>query len=98
MGIPAQMSSSSSGRGSKLLYPSQNSPRVALKQDVNLTPLKIHRVYGLFGAKIIIRWSNVLPLVWGGSLQWGYQLRCHPGHLVVVQNYYTRPKIVLVLL
>ncbi|GBN98654.1 hypothetical protein AVEN_129585-1 [Araneus ventricosus] len=92
------MSSWTSGRGSKLLCPSQNSPRVALKRDVNPIPLKIHRVYGLFAPKIILRWSNVLPLVWGGSLQWGHQLKCHPGHLTVVQNYYTRPIRVLVLL
>ncbi|GFW29180.1 uncharacterized protein TNCV_4132561 [Trichonephila clavipes] len=31
--------------------------------------------------------SNVLPLVvWCGSSQRGYQLRCHPRHLTMVQN------------
>ncbi|GBM76070.1 hypothetical protein AVEN_167490-1 [Araneus ventricosus] len=36
-GVPAQVSSSSSDRGSKLRGPSQNSPRVASKRDVNIT-------------------------------------------------------------
>ncbi|GBM40914.1 hypothetical protein AVEN_234048-1 [Araneus ventricosus] len=36
-GVPAQASSSSSDRGSKLRGPSLNSPRVASKRDVNLT-------------------------------------------------------------
>ncbi|GBM00983.1 hypothetical protein AVEN_55499-1 [Araneus ventricosus] len=36
-GVPAQVSSSSSDSGSKLLGPSLNSPRVASKLDVNLT-------------------------------------------------------------
>ncbi|GBN30634.1 hypothetical protein AVEN_118870-1 [Araneus ventricosus] len=36
-GVPAQVSSSSSDRGSKLRGPSQNSPRVASKLDVNIT-------------------------------------------------------------
>ncbi|GBO02309.1 hypothetical protein AVEN_163733-1 [Araneus ventricosus] len=35
----AQVSSSSSGSGSKLRGPSQNSPRVASKRDVNITKL-----------------------------------------------------------
>ncbi|GBO32250.1 hypothetical protein AVEN_273488-1 [Araneus ventricosus] len=35
--VPVQVSSSSSDRGSKLRGPSQNSPRVASKQDVNIT-------------------------------------------------------------
>ncbi|GBO11827.1 hypothetical protein AVEN_224339-1 [Araneus ventricosus] len=38
-GVPAQVSSSSSDRGSKLRGPSQNSPRVASKRDVNITKL-----------------------------------------------------------
>ncbi|GBL87373.1 hypothetical protein AVEN_118326-1 [Araneus ventricosus] len=38
-GVPAQVSSSSSDRGSKLRGPSQNSPRVASKRDVNETKL-----------------------------------------------------------
>ncbi|GBN44597.1 hypothetical protein AVEN_190989-1 [Araneus ventricosus] len=38
-GVPAQVSSSSSDRGSKLRGPSQNSPRVAAKRDVNITKL-----------------------------------------------------------
>ncbi|GBN56255.1 hypothetical protein AVEN_213548-1 [Araneus ventricosus] len=37
--VPAQVSSSSSDRGSKLRGPSQNSPRVASKRDVNKTKL-----------------------------------------------------------
>ncbi|GBO45458.1 hypothetical protein AVEN_171226-1 [Araneus ventricosus] len=36
-GVPAQVASSSSDRGSKLRGPSLNSPRVASKWDVNLT-------------------------------------------------------------
>ncbi|GBM76368.1 hypothetical protein AVEN_165972-1 [Araneus ventricosus] len=38
-GVPAQVSSSSSDRCSKLQSPSQNSPRVASKRDVNLSKL-----------------------------------------------------------
>ncbi|GBL85800.1 hypothetical protein AVEN_63142-1 [Araneus ventricosus] len=38
-GVPAQVSSSSSDRGSKLRGQSQNSPRVASKRDVNITKL-----------------------------------------------------------
>ncbi|GBN65780.1 hypothetical protein AVEN_17838-1 [Araneus ventricosus] len=38
-GVPAQVSSSSSDRGSNLRGPSQNSPRVASKRDVNITKL-----------------------------------------------------------
>ncbi|GBL64199.1 hypothetical protein AVEN_261190-1 [Araneus ventricosus] len=40
-GVTTQMPSSSSDRGSKLLGPSQNSPRVASIRDVNLTKLTI---------------------------------------------------------
>ncbi|GBM28655.1 hypothetical protein AVEN_629-1 [Araneus ventricosus] len=41
-GVPAQVSSSSSDRGSKLRGPSQNSPRVASKRDINITkPLSV---------------------------------------------------------
>ncbi|GBL95307.1 hypothetical protein AVEN_166478-1, partial [Araneus ventricosus] len=36
-GVPAQASSSSSDRGSKLRGPSLNSPRVASKRDVNIS-------------------------------------------------------------
>ncbi|GBM87871.1 hypothetical protein AVEN_182890-1 [Araneus ventricosus] len=38
-GVPAQVSSSSSDRSSKLQSSSQNSPRVASKWDVNITKL-----------------------------------------------------------
>ncbi|GBM48806.1 hypothetical protein AVEN_18747-1 [Araneus ventricosus] len=38
-GVTAQMSSSSSDRVSKFRGPSQNSPRVASKRDVNITKL-----------------------------------------------------------
>ncbi|GBO00002.1 hypothetical protein AVEN_23008-1 [Araneus ventricosus] len=38
-GMSAQVSSSSSGRGSKLRGPSQNNPRVASKRDVDITKL-----------------------------------------------------------
>ncbi|GBN21589.1 hypothetical protein AVEN_112388-1 [Araneus ventricosus] len=38
-GVPAQVLSSSSDRGSKLRGPSQISPRVASKRDVNITKL-----------------------------------------------------------
>ncbi|GBL98198.1 hypothetical protein AVEN_268283-1 [Araneus ventricosus] len=40
-GAPAQASSSSSDRSSKLRGPSQNSPRVASKRDVNVIKLLI---------------------------------------------------------
>ncbi|GBO37929.1 hypothetical protein AVEN_105635-1 [Araneus ventricosus] len=36
-GVPAQVSSSSCDRGSKLRGPSLNSPRVASERDVNIT-------------------------------------------------------------
>ncbi|GBM30663.1 hypothetical protein AVEN_203326-1 [Araneus ventricosus] len=36
-GVPVQMSSSSSDCGSKLRGPSQNSPRVASKRNINIT-------------------------------------------------------------
>ncbi|GBL83992.1 hypothetical protein AVEN_23495-1 [Araneus ventricosus] len=39
-GVPAQVSSSSSDRGSKLRGPFQYSPRVASKRDVNITKTK----------------------------------------------------------
>ncbi|GBM18612.1 hypothetical protein AVEN_110279-1 [Araneus ventricosus] len=39
--VPSQVSSSSSDRRSKLRGPSQNSPRVASKRDVNITKLII---------------------------------------------------------
>ncbi|GBM78500.1 hypothetical protein AVEN_266025-1 [Araneus ventricosus] len=39
-GVPSQVSSSSSDRGSKLRGPSPNSPRVASKRDVNITKPK----------------------------------------------------------
>ncbi|GBN94180.1 hypothetical protein AVEN_228807-1 [Araneus ventricosus] len=38
-GVPAQVWSSSSDRGSKLRAPSQNSPRVPSERDVNITKL-----------------------------------------------------------
>ncbi|GBN17450.1 hypothetical protein AVEN_232543-1 [Araneus ventricosus] len=38
-GVPAQVSSLSSDHGSKLRGPSQNSPRVASKRDVNIAKL-----------------------------------------------------------
>ncbi|GBM98861.1 hypothetical protein AVEN_44867-1 [Araneus ventricosus] len=41
---------------------------------------------------------NVLPLVWYGSLERGYQLRYRPPHLTKVKNYEVRPKIALMLL
>ncbi|GBN43201.1 hypothetical protein AVEN_78852-1 [Araneus ventricosus] len=39
--VRAQVSSSSSNHGSKLRGPSQNSPRVASKRDVNMTKLNL---------------------------------------------------------
>ncbi|GBN06566.1 hypothetical protein AVEN_9294-1 [Araneus ventricosus] len=45
-GVPAQVSSSSSDRGSKLESPSQIRPRVALKRDVNIT--KLNSIYAEF--------------------------------------------------
>ncbi|GBN03703.1 hypothetical protein AVEN_258833-1 [Araneus ventricosus] len=39
--VPVQMPFSSSDRGSKLRGPSQNSPRVAAKWDVNITKLNL---------------------------------------------------------
>ncbi|GBM57799.1 hypothetical protein AVEN_262570-1 [Araneus ventricosus] len=41
--VPAQTSSSPSDRGSKLRGPSQDSPRVASKRDVNITKLNLPR-------------------------------------------------------
>ncbi|GBM42050.1 hypothetical protein AVEN_30404-1 [Araneus ventricosus] len=38
-GMPAQVPSSSSDRGSELRGPSQNTPRAASEQDVNITKL-----------------------------------------------------------
>ncbi|GBN72378.1 hypothetical protein AVEN_76571-1 [Araneus ventricosus] len=43
-GVPAQVSSSSSDRDSKLRGPSQNSPRVASKRDVNITKTKLREI------------------------------------------------------
>ncbi|GBN06138.1 hypothetical protein AVEN_19595-1 [Araneus ventricosus] len=37
MGVPAQVSSSSSDHGSELQGPSQKSPRVASRRDINIT-------------------------------------------------------------
>ncbi|GBL89180.1 hypothetical protein AVEN_255292-1 [Araneus ventricosus] len=42
-GVPEQVSSSSSNRGPKLRGPSQNSPRVAPKQDVNINKTKLEK-------------------------------------------------------
>ncbi|GBL74700.1 hypothetical protein AVEN_243582-1 [Araneus ventricosus] len=53
---------------------------------------------GPLARQIIRRESNVLSLVWCGSLERWCQLRCRPRHLTVVQNYDVRPKIALVLL
>ncbi|GBN23560.1 hypothetical protein AVEN_233681-1 [Araneus ventricosus] len=47
-GVPAQASSSSSDGGSKLRGPSQNSPRVSLERDVNIT--KLNCVIGIVTA------------------------------------------------
>ncbi|GBL92163.1 hypothetical protein AVEN_91509-1 [Araneus ventricosus] len=52
-GMRAHLSSSSSDRSSKLRGPSQNSPRVASKRDINITKLNltliriIPPIYGL---------------------------------------------------
>ncbi|GBL95437.1 hypothetical protein AVEN_154829-1 [Araneus ventricosus] len=43
-GVPTQVSSSSPDSGSKLRGPSQNSPRVVSKRDVNITKLKLNNV------------------------------------------------------
>ncbi|GBL99139.1 hypothetical protein AVEN_64132-1 [Araneus ventricosus] len=42
--------------------------------------------------------SKVLPLVWYGSLERGFQLKRRPRHLATVHNYEVRPEIPLVLL
>ncbi|GBO04806.1 hypothetical protein AVEN_217623-1 [Araneus ventricosus] len=39
--VPCQVSSTLLGRGSKLRGPSQNSPRAALKWDINITKLNL---------------------------------------------------------
>ncbi|GBO07716.1 hypothetical protein AVEN_37505-1 [Araneus ventricosus] len=39
---------------------------------------------------IIRRGSNVLPLVWCGTLERGFQLRCRPRHLPAVDGRMTR--------
>ncbi|GBN56150.1 hypothetical protein AVEN_215301-1 [Araneus ventricosus] len=46
----------------------------------------------------MLRGPNVLPLLWGGSLERGRQLRGRPRHLMEVQNDEVRPKLALVLL
>ncbi|GBM95470.1 hypothetical protein AVEN_213838-1 [Araneus ventricosus] len=56
--VPAQVSYSLSDCGSKLRDPSQNIPSVASKRDVNKTKLLIYCPV-----------SNVLLLVWSGSLE-----------------------------
>ncbi|GBL90706.1 hypothetical protein AVEN_219367-1 [Araneus ventricosus] len=48
--------------------------------------------------KVEAKMSNVLPLVWFGSLEKECQIRCRPRHLTTVQNDEVRPKIALVLL
>ncbi|GBO07686.1 hypothetical protein AVEN_21865-1 [Araneus ventricosus] len=53
---------------------------------------------GPVARSIIRRESNVLPLVWCGTLERGFQLRCLPRHLPAVQTDEVRPKIALVLL
>ncbi|GBL89145.1 hypothetical protein AVEN_14400-1 [Araneus ventricosus] len=63
----------------------------------NTISLKIRRVLSLLNVKSYVM-ANVLPLVWRGSLERGFQLRCCPRHLTVVQNYEVRPKRDLVLL
>ncbi|GBN46706.1 hypothetical protein AVEN_251110-1 [Araneus ventricosus] len=60
-------------------------------------PLKIRRVLGLLHIKStsnrpISRVSNVLPLVWCGSVERDCQFRGRP-HLPAVQNDEVRPKI-----
>ncbi|GBO16176.1 hypothetical protein AVEN_214748-1 [Araneus ventricosus] len=47
--------------------------------------------------QIRFRGSNVLSPLWCGSLERGCQLRCRPRHLIAVQNYEVRLKIVVVL-
>ncbi|GBM62631.1 hypothetical protein AVEN_187037-1 [Araneus ventricosus] len=42
--VPAQVSSTSSDKGSKLRGPSQNSPRVSSERDVNMTKLPKNRL------------------------------------------------------
>ncbi|GBL78132.1 hypothetical protein AVEN_143417-1 [Araneus ventricosus] len=37
------------------------------------------------------QWSNIIPLVWRGSLEKGCKLRRRPRHPTVVQNYEVRP-------
>ncbi|GBO12487.1 hypothetical protein AVEN_258197-1 [Araneus ventricosus] len=52
-GVPAQVSSSLSNQDSKLRSPSQNNPRVASKQNVNITKLKIiSTFYGKFSSQM----------------------------------------------
>ncbi|GBO26261.1 hypothetical protein AVEN_11754-1 [Araneus ventricosus] len=43
-GVPTQVSSSSSDRGSKLRGPSQNSPPVASERDVNIAKLNLRNI------------------------------------------------------
>ncbi|GBN47105.1 hypothetical protein AVEN_205173-1 [Araneus ventricosus] len=61
--VPVQVSSSSSDRGLKLRCPSQNSPRVASKRDVNVTKLITLTVPQLmtYSAEVILYiWWNFL--------------------------------------
>ncbi|GBO38926.1 hypothetical protein AVEN_240257-1 [Araneus ventricosus] len=61
--VPAQVSSSSSDRGSKLRGLSQNSSRVASKRDVNITKL-IHK------SSRIQNYSNIVFFPPAGELQY----------------------------
>ncbi|GBO46980.1 hypothetical protein AVEN_239323-1, partial [Araneus ventricosus] len=49
--VPAQVSSSSSDRGSKLRCPSRNGPRVASKRDVNVTNLNSQKPVSFLASK-----------------------------------------------
>ncbi|GBM08032.1 hypothetical protein AVEN_71470-1 [Araneus ventricosus] len=53
---------------------------------------------GLLHVKSYGNGSNVLPLVWWGSLERGCQFRCRPRHLTAIQKDEVRPKQALVLL
>ncbi|GBN65446.1 hypothetical protein AVEN_168360-1 [Araneus ventricosus] len=64
----------------------------------NQIPQNIRRECGPVARQIIRSGPNVLPLVWCGSLERVWQLRCRPFHPILVQNYEVRPQIAPVLL
>ncbi|GBN41661.1 hypothetical protein AVEN_118155-1 [Araneus ventricosus] len=98
-GAPAQVSSSSSDRGSKLRGPSQNIPRVASiinsREPDNEFNTRFYRISAMY-----ITVSNVKYVVVGHLNNFGMEVlkaECRFLYLVVTVNYEGRPKIAFVL-